>query len=212
MKTKIRTRITNNILPALGWSMLALNQWVSFNNIRGANANSSLLLLARFLTALAPSVVVLLFVIRNNNQSQRPNLREFIVAILGVFSLWLMIFFKPTHSLAPNVGLLLSIGGHIWSISASLSLGKCIGVLPAARGMVTKGHYSVVRHPMYFGQIISNFGAILVSFSVARFGVFLFWIFFQTIRAINEEKTLRTVFPEYNEYSRRVARLIPFIW
>ncbi len=40
--------------------------------------------------------------------------------------------------------------GSILTIMAVITLGRSIGILPANRGIKTKGLYGLVRHPMYF--------------------------------------------------------------
>src|SRR5512133_1092983 len=38
-----------------------------------------------------------------------------------------------------------------WSL---LSIGKCFGIAPADRGLIMRGPYRWVRHPMYLGELV----------------------------------------------------------
>src|SRR4051812_3971814 len=49
-----------------------------------------------------------------------------------------------------GIGLIIVIGGKI-------SLGYSFGLLPANRGVMNRGMYKLVRHPIYLGYLISHF-------------------------------------------------------
>ena len=46
---------------------------------------------------------------------------------------------------------------------AALALGRCFGVLPEARGLVTHGPYRLVRHPLYLGELAAMGGLLVAS-------------------------------------------------
>lgn len=59
---------------------------------------------------------------------------------------------------------LLTIFGFLIVTLATIDLGTKLGVSPAKRGLrVTKGIYRFVRHPMYLGYAIAQFGWLLVN-------------------------------------------------
>jgi protein-S-isoprenylcysteine O-methyltransferase Ste14 len=78
--------------------------------------------------------------------------------------------------------------------------------------IVDTGVYSLVRHPIYLGNLLMSGGAALWLESWAAFlGVGL--VLLATVgRIAIEEKHLRANFPAYGDYAKRVrGRLIPFL-
>ncbi len=58
---------------------------------------------------------------------------------------------------------LLSVVGFALSTLALFDLGKSFGVSPANRGKINSGVYRLLRHPMYTGYAIAEFGFILLN-------------------------------------------------
>ena len=102
------------------------------------------------------------------------------------------------------------IAGY-WALKLSvLALGRCFGVLPEARGLVTRGPYRLVRHPVYLGEIAACVGLLLAAFSVWNVGCFVVLCAAQWVRMGLEERALEDTFPEYAAYAARTPRLIPW--
>ena len=102
--------------------------------------------------------------------------------------------------------------GLVISIVALATLGRCFGLFPEARGLVTRGLYRFVRHPLYFGEIVFGTGLLISVFSPVAFAVWAGWVLLQLWRAANEERALAAAFPEYVQYKQRTRRVIPFVW
>jgi protein-S-isoprenylcysteine O-methyltransferase Ste14 len=122
------------------------------------------------------------------------------------------IFGDPPAS-APDAlvfsGDVLAVVFAVWLVFAVAFLGRCFGVLPAARGLVTRGPYSIVRHPVYLGEIGACVG-LAVAAPTLRNGVLLVvFVAGQAARMGFEERALRDAFPEYERYAQRVPRLLP---
>src|SRR5437899_9023283 len=47
----------------------------------------------------------------------------------------------------------MSAAGLIVVIAAKLTLGRSFGIAPANRGVVARGPYNIVRHPIYTGYV-----------------------------------------------------------
>jgi protein-S-isoprenylcysteine O-methyltransferase Ste14 len=96
-----------------------------------------------------------------------------------------------------------------WLALAVAFLGRCFGVLPAARGLVTRGPYSVVRHPVYLGEIGACVGLAIAAPTPRNAVLLLALLSGQALRIRLEERALRDAFPEYERYAQRVPRLLP---
>ena len=64
----------------------------------------------------------------------------------------------PGNPAWPAGGLLLVTLAACLSLASLLSLGRRFGVFPALRGLVTRGPYRLVRHPMYLAYVIADIG------------------------------------------------------
>jgi protein-S-isoprenylcysteine O-methyltransferase Ste14 len=101
-----------------------------------------------------------------------------------------------------------------WLLVSVLALGHCFGILPEARGLVIRGPYRFLRHPVYLGEIGALAGLTLAeltlsmsaAWSVAILGAFLVA---QSIRMRMEEDALTAAFPEYRLYAAQTGRLLP---
>jgi protein-S-isoprenylcysteine O-methyltransferase Ste14 len=106
-------------------------------------------------------------------------------------------------------GDLVTLAACAWLLFSVVKLGRCFGVLPEARGLVTTGPYSVVRHPVYLGELGACAGLVLAAPSAWNFVAALVFVSAQTIRMRLEEAALASEFSEYPEYAARTPRIIP---
>jgi protein-S-isoprenylcysteine O-methyltransferase Ste14 len=107
-------------------------------------------------------------------------------------------------------GDLLLGGGLLFAIASVAVLGRCFGVLPDVRGLVTRGPYRLVRHPLYLGELTAGLGIVLGASNWApALGAWALCVGLQLVRTAYEERALRAEFPEYGPYAERTRRLIP---
>lgn len=75
------------------------------------------------------------------------------------------------------------------------------------------GIYKIVRHPAYFGMILTSIGIPLILGSLWCFIPSAFSILLTVIRTSLEDKTLINELNGYREYTGKTRyRLIPYIW
>lgn len=118
----------------------------------------------------------------------------------------------PSMGLVASIAIGLEICGVALSQVARIYMGRSFGILPGDRGIVTKGPFRIVRHPIYVGWFLLTVGYSLaypswINFLVAAAAApFMIWRIF-----LEEELLLED--PEYREYVRRVRfRLIPGVF
>jgi protein-S-isoprenylcysteine O-methyltransferase Ste14 len=106
----------------------------------------------------------------------------------------------------------LLVGGLAFALASVAVLGRCFGVLPDVRGLVTRGPYRLVRHPLYLGELVAALGIAAGSrrWTIAL-GAWAACLVLQVVRTHYEETTLRAEFPEYSTYAQGTKRLIPGI-
>ena len=110
------------------------------------------------------------------------------------------------------ISTLLTMIGCIGAIIALSQLGRSFSIMAESRQLVTTGPYGYVRHPLYLAEEIAMVGVFMQFASVWTALLLAVQIGFQLRRMYNEEAVLAAKFPEYADYSRRTARLIPRIY
>jgi protein-S-isoprenylcysteine O-methyltransferase Ste14 len=102
--------------------------------------------------------------------------------------------------------------GLAFVITAKLTLGRSFGLVPANRGVVVKGPYGFMRHPIYAGYVISHAAFLAAHPTMVNIGlvvvadVALIW------RALLEERTLLGD-DLYRSYCERVSwHVIPGVF
>jgi protein-S-isoprenylcysteine O-methyltransferase Ste14 len=160
------------------------------------------------------TLVVILFAVRRRGiQGQRATWRAGLVALLGTFLLN-VVAYLPVDDTASTSTLLASsaitVVGTLFTIWSLATLGRCFGLLPEVRGLVLRGPYKLVRHPVYLGEVIASLGILVAKPHPLIAATLLAFIVLQYWRTVYEERALAAAYPsEYPAYRAKVPRLVP---
>ena len=123
-------------------------------------------------------------------------------------------FISPTGGgLVPDLATAaVSVAGLAIVIAGKLTLGRSFGLMPANRGIVCRGIYKVLRHPIYAGYLVTHVAFLAAHPSLWNMVVFVVSDTALMVRSIYEERTLAQD-AEYAEYMSRVRwRVAPGIF
>jgi protein-S-isoprenylcysteine O-methyltransferase Ste14 len=111
-----------------------------------------------------------------------------------------------------TTGLVLQLVGLTICVAAFLTLGRSFGFVAADRGLVQRGPYAVVRHPIYASYLLLQLGYVFQSLSLRNALVMLIASSCNVGRILAEDRVLASN-EEYCAYRSRVRwRLIPGVW
>jgi protein-S-isoprenylcysteine O-methyltransferase Ste14 len=122
--------------------------------------------------------------------------------------------FPPGPEL-PAIGTILTLLGLLFAGWARIHLGgnwSSTVTVKQDHTLITSGPYRFVRHPIYTGMIVALFGTALAASAAYGFiGTALILLGF-IVKLEVEEARMRETFPEYDDYARHTARLIPGVF
>jgi protein-S-isoprenylcysteine O-methyltransferase Ste14 len=191
-----------NPILALVWAVFAVSTWMSW---RESHSIVALLLFA------VNTLFAVLFVVRRHSVSISEDPKDWMITgatILLAFSLrvvqsavGLAAVSQSTQAVAVVIILISLIG-----------LGRSFGLVPANRGVKTRGMYTYVRHPLYSGEILFYLGFLLGNFTVWNAFVFASIVAGLNLRAAAEERLLSKD-QTYSQYLQRVRfRFLPGLY
>jgi protein-S-isoprenylcysteine O-methyltransferase Ste14 len=134
------------------------------------------------------------------------------VAYVCPYAQVICLYWWPGKLAWPAAGLVLVTLAAVLSIVCLVTLGKRFGVRPALRGLVTRGPYRVVRHPLYLSYVIAAIGFNLQVWNLATLLLVLLGWSAMVYRIVSEERVLArdASWPTYVASVR--YRLVPGLW
>ena len=123
-------------------------------------------------------------------------------------------FIRPTGDpLAPDaITAVVSAAGLLVIIIGKVTLGRSFGLMPANRGIVCRGIYRIVRHPIYAGYLVTHAAFVAAHPTAWNAALVIVSDLALLIRATYEERTL-ALDEEYAAYLTRVRwRVAPGVF
>src|SRR5215469_9647097 len=155
---------------------------------------------------------VVAFLLRRPARAVSLQLSSWLLAAGGTFG-GLLLRPAGAHALwAVRAGFVLQLAGLILVIGSLAALGRSFGFVAADRGVVTRGPYAVVRHPVYASYLLIQGGYVVQAASWRNLAVLIFAMACNIGRIIAEEKVLSGT-AAYRNYRQVVRfRFVPGLW
>jgi len=150
----------------------------------------------------------------------QPKIRDYSVAssvAVGVAYLYpyaqvIYLRWSPGYEAWPAGGLVLVMLAAGLSLVSLLFIGRFFGIRPALRGLVTRGPYRFVRHPIYLSYVVGDIGYNLQEWNfVTLLLVLIGWA--SLVYRIHAEELVISQHAEWPGYAASVRyRVVPGIW
>ena len=158
--------------------------------------------LTGLLLLVSEALVVLLTVVRRRAKIVDRSWQARLIATISIVG---VPFIRPTGGglLVDAITASISAAGLLVIITGKLTLGRSFGLMPANRGIVCRGVYQRLRHPIYAGYLVTHVAFLIAHPSLWNLAVLLVSDTALMVRSIYEERTLAKDV-EYAEYMTRV--------
>lgn len=204
----------------IAWFLFVLSSlWTNLNgDIAAYGLNPGIPLFTSILSRLAVilflATLVALVAVRRKPVRKSRGFQPRLVAFLGTFILMSFPLFPAREMALPGlmISTALVLVGNGLSIYTAFALGRSVSIMPEARRLVTSGAYRFVRHPLYVAEEIAIVGTFLLYASPGALVLLVVHGVLQLRRMGYEEKVLTQTFPEYGDYARQTARVIPGLY
>jgi protein-S-isoprenylcysteine O-methyltransferase Ste14 len=196
-------RITANVIGAVGAAYFA---YVTLSAYFHTHRPIGLLFFAQ------QAVVVVAYLVRRPARTVTLRFDDWLLAFGGTFG---PVLLRPDGAHAQwglAAGFALQLAGVLIALWSLTTLGRSFGFAAADRGLVSRGPYALVRHPVYAAYVLLLGGYLVQSFSLRNVVVALVAIGCDVGRIRAEERVLAQN-PAHPAYCRRVRwRMLPGIW
>ncbi len=203
MNTRYNDLVARATIVAL-FSMLSINLFAEY--LRTGHVTGLLLLVGESL------VVVLTIVRRRAITVDRSAAAAIMTSVSLVGPVLMRATSEPASLLSDQVTALVSAIGLLLVVVGKMTLGRSFGVAPANRGVVVRGPYALVRHPIYTGYLITHAAFLLAHPAPWNLSILLVADAALIVRALMEERVLSED-ADYRQYCQRVGwHLVPGVF
>ena len=187
-----------------------------------------MILLSELTNVIGAAFFVFLFIIRVM-QFANGDIAAILLAVQSALAAFLLVMHKPVERIGhPLMSLIAwlcallplafdveqanirySLPGLLLVLWSLIALGFSFSIAPEDRGIVERGPYRFVRHPMYLGEILSLFGLCIAGNHAWNWFALLLFVRLVMVRISAEERVLAG----YEWYRRSVRwRFVPGVW
>lgn len=106
----------------------------------------------------------------------------------------------------------IGIVSMIWARITFRSRSFHLTAHPTEGGLVTTGPYHFVRHPIYASVLLFAWAGVAGNLSIANVLLGCLLSAGALVRIFCEEALVRARYPEYEQYSEKTKRLIPYVF
>lgn len=190
-------------------AIIVILKWVGNPHILILVSINNLLILSFML------LTIISYIIRSRPMNKAVGIKErafplFVVFFHLVGSYFIALHIKFHFNMTLYIlGLILSITGAILDCLAIWNLKRSFSIMVEVRPLITSGIYSKIRHPLYTGELLHFLGIAMIFNNIAVYGMFVFLLILQSLRAILEERKLITHFPSYLIYKKSTGFFFP---
>ncbi len=137
-----------------------------------------------------------------------------ITALLGSFLITAVVLFprREFSAALDCISTFLVLAGDLIATVVLIQLRGSFSIMAEARQLTTSGAYRIIRHPLYLAEEVATIGCVIQFLSIWTGLLLLLQIACQIRRMSNEETVLTDFFPEYTDYKRTTARVIPGLY
>jgi protein-S-isoprenylcysteine O-methyltransferase Ste14 len=158
------------------------------------------------------ALVVVLTIIRRRTSLVDRSAAGVIATAVSLAGPPLVRAYGDSHLLPDAATAIVSAAGVMIVIVGKMALGRSFGIAPANRGVVVRGPYLLVRHPIYSGYLLTHAAFLVAHPTPWNAAVFLVADTALVVRALIEERMLGTDV-KYQSYCRRVGwHLVPGVF
>jgi protein-S-isoprenylcysteine O-methyltransferase len=124
--------------------------------------------------------------------------------------------FVPATVALPWIGLALTIAGIAFAVWARFALGgnwSGTVTIKEDHQLIRTGPYAIVRHPIYTGLLLAEFGTALAFGEVRGLVAVAIATVSLRLKSLAEESFMAEQFgDQYAQYRRETKALVPFVW